>query len=450
MARMKALSFEQSGVGLPAPMVRMLDGATSTWIAGVEQRGKQMFVRSLGSPRLCEEKKEDSLGAGLQDIICGKEDTDVLNQVLSLHLSVVRMDPILAEELGRQGSHSIISRIIRFDLSEVMEPLASSLGLRFDSDIMITENDLDSVMELQELACEIASSSSGKFPLKFSPFSKDELLSRQPMLFSVKPSRHVCQQHPQEVSLPQDQLVLINQVSGRQSAQEDVGFVMWPSAVVLSKWLISNPQLIHNKRVLELGAGCGLVGLVAAGIASEQKREAIVVENTQILCPVVITDFNPKVLENLEQNICLNDLSQDAHVAKLDFYTQDGDNYCGGWIDGSGAQHAPVDVLLAADVICKPEDATAVANTIYDALKPGGMAILVSADSKHRFGVDRFESECARLCMSVTLTDVDDLFDRGFLQSFQEADGTSGIEATSGYVDDMKLTMYRVTKPSSR
>ena len=60
--------------------------------------------------------------------------------------------------------------------------------------------------------------------------------------------------------------ILINQVTDRQSAQKDVGYVMWPSAVVLSRWLVSNPTELRGKTVLELGAGCGLTGLVAAKI----------------------------------------------------------------------------------------------------------------------------------------------------------------------------------------
>jgi predicted nicotinamide N-methyase len=35
-------------------------------------------------------------------------------------------------------------------------------------------------------------------------------------------------------------------------------------AVVLSEYLAERPELVKNKRVLELGAGTGLVGMVAA------------------------------------------------------------------------------------------------------------------------------------------------------------------------------------------
>ena len=58
------------------------------------------------------------------------------------------------------------------------------------------------------------------------------------------------------------------------------GFVMWPSAVMLSRWLARNPSIVLGGRgggaaeasaaaegdILELGAGCGLVGLTAAAL----------------------------------------------------------------------------------------------------------------------------------------------------------------------------------------
>ena len=43
----------------------------------------------------------------------------------------------------------------------------------------------------------------------------------------------------------------------------------------------------------------------------------------------------------------------------------------------------PVDAILATDIICQPEDAVAELNTIYDALNPGGTALVVWATAEH-------------------------------------------------------------------
>lgn len=84
--------------------------------------------------------------------------------------------------------------------------------------------------------------------------------------------------------------VLIRQISERQHSQFDVGFQMWPSATILSRWLCRNPDKIRGRSVLEVGAGLGLCGLVAANIAAT----------------VTLTDYNPVVLRVLEANVALN------------------------------------------------------------------------------------------------------------------------------------------------
>lgn len=257
---------------------------------------------------------------------------------------------------------------------------------------------------------------------------------------------------------------------------------MWPSAVVLSSWLLANPHILYGKQIIELGAGCGLTGLVASGIIAEyeqirnqqqqqqEQRQSIIgldekketdyslhcnnkMQSTQKL--ITLTDFNPKVLTNLDRNIKLNNLSHVATTSQLDFYEQTGSNYEGGWIvnqsselqvqDCDEMQH-PVDLILAADVICKPSDSVAASKTIYDALKPGGEAIIVSANAKHRFGVDIFESECRSIGMEVKAIDIADLCDGKLLPQTEHCDDPCGVRQTSGFVDGMKLTMFQVRK----
>lgn len=194
---------------------------------------------------------------------------------------------------------------------------------------------------------------------------------------------------------------------------------MWPSAVALSRWLVSNPSVIKNRSILELGAGCGLSGLVAAGLQPSS---------------VALTDFNPKVLENLERNIALNNVN--ATAVGLDFYQQSGES-SNGWMDIDGKCHEAVHVILAADMICQPDDAVAAAKSIHDALLPDGIAIVICADTKHRFGVDCFESECEKAGLSVETSSVGDLYD-GQLVSKEE------MKLTTGFVQGMTLTLFQI------
>ncbi|XP_061482590.1 protein-lysine methyltransferase METTL21C isoform X2 [Rhineura floridana] len=76
-----------------------------------------------------------------------------------------------------------------------------------------------------------------------------------------------------------------------QESIENYGAVVWPGALALCQYLESNQQEINlkDKRVLEIGAGTGLVSIVAS-----------------ILGAYVIATDLPEVLDNLEFNLSKN------------------------------------------------------------------------------------------------------------------------------------------------
>ena len=373
-------ALENNGRGVAEYFVPVLQKAFDSWRDSCDS----------SSIVTTEEKKDDEHNALTTFHIHNSRETDKLRRILSLHATLSSFDPTLSEELGKQGSHIILSKLIRLD--------ACSWEL---------EEDQDALIELQDLA---AQSMSGA-PQKFAPYTVEDLKDRLPLSFKI------------DSVLAHEQLsevILIRQVTERQSAQEDVGFVMWPSAVALSRWLISNKQIVEDRSVLEIGAGCGLVGLLAARLQNKGST--------------TLTDFNPTVIRNLATNIALNGVK--AKAAKLDFYEQTGES--GGWLDGDHERQSQVDLILAADMICQPADAVAAANTIHDALSEEGEAIVICGDSKHRFGVDHFEAECKRVELTVQTSNVADIYDGKLL--------TENMNKTAGYVEGMSLTMFRITK----
>lgn len=198
--------------------------------------------------------------------------------------------------------------------------------------------------------------------------------------------------------------------------------VLWPSAIALSDYIIlhSSEMMIRNgSRILELGAGCGLTGLVCA--------------ISQPSCHVVVTDFNRTVLRNLERNVRLNEL-ENVQVIGLDFAHLE-TTEIGLFLDMDGNPHEPVDLILGADVICQASDAHNVATTIDRLLKHRGQAWLVSATADHRFGVDVLASACGDICgLHVEVNDI-------------ETDSVGSLlEKTSGYVPGMRLQMFQITK----
>ena len=71
------------------------------------------------------------------------------------------------------------------------------------------------------------------------------------------------------------------------------GHVAWASGIALCRWLISKRDLVKHKRVLDLGSGTGLVGLLCRKLGAAS---------------VTLTDL-PEVLKHLKHNADLNELS---------------------------------------------------------------------------------------------------------------------------------------------
>jgi len=83
----------------------------------------------------------------------------------------------------------------------------------------------------------------------------------------------------------------------REYLDKDFGLYVWPSSVLLAKFIALSPLLCKNKNVLELGAGTGLVGLTCAKLEAKS---------------VVLSDHcsHTRVLHNLRQLVELNHLDQ--------------------------------------------------------------------------------------------------------------------------------------------
>ncbi|XP_062983526.1 protein-lysine methyltransferase METTL21C [Elgaria multicarinata webbii] len=87
-----------------------------------------------------------------------------------------------------------------------------------------------------------------------------------------------------------------------QESIENFGAVVWPGALALCQYLESNQQEVNlkDKKVLEIGAGTGLVSIVASMLGAF----------------VTATDL-PEVLVNLEFNISKNTRNIDVHKPEV-------------------------------------------------------------------------------------------------------------------------------------
>ncbi|KAN0036725.1 hypothetical protein ACTFIV_002032 [Dictyostelium citrinum] len=91
-----------------------------------------------------------------------------------------------------------------------------------------------------------------------------------------------------------------------ENAYNLVGMTTWGAAYQLSDFILSNQNLFIDQKILELGSGTGLVGIILDFIKPLKK--------------VILTDYSPKVLKNLKFNMEFN------NIEIQDFINDDDDN----------------------------------------------------------------------------------------------------------------------------
>lgn len=141
---------------------------------------------------------------------------------------------------------------------------------------------------------------------------------------------------------------------------DNLGFKTWTSSVLLSKRLSSlRNHLPHSDlRVLELGAGTGLVGIAAACSWGVN---------------VILTDL-PEILSNLQRNIDNNRelivaFGGDAHALALD------------WSDDTQqpvTEEERFSVIVAADPLYSPDHPVMLVNTVHRCMRRSSEAIFIT------------------------------------------------------------------------
>ncbi|XP_050775387.1 histone-arginine methyltransferase METTL23 isoform X1 [Gopherus flavomarginatus] len=158
--------------------------------------------------------------------------------------------------------------------------------------------------------------------------------------FSVKEYRFAEEQDEQErEELKPELVVLIPEVLDSQ-----YGMYVWPCAVVLAQYLWFHRRILPGKRILEIGAGMSLPGIVAAKCGAR-----VILSDTEEL---------PQCLKNCERSCRINNLLG-VHIIGLTW----------GQISPNLLSLPQVDIILASDVFFEPEDFEDVITTVYFLMK---------------------------------------------------------------------------------
>jgi len=132
---------------------------------------------------------------------------------------------------------------------------------------------------------------------------------------------------------------------GMETGRPPYGVTLWPSAIALAHDLAARGKSLRGKRVLELGAGTGLPGIVAATFGAR----------------VVQTDYNEQALELCRQNGAANGCA-DIEYRRADWTA---------WTDT-----AQYDLLIGADVLYAERQHAGLRRIFQSNVAPAGSIIL--------------------------------------------------------------------------
>jgi SAM-dependent methyltransferase len=120
----------------------------------------------------------------------------------------------------------------------------------------------------------------------------------------------------------------------QETPKTDYFSFTWPSSLALSLWLLSNrDRLTRGSRILELGCGTGLLGLVCTALHS------------QVTC----TDYDEEALNNVKLSAQFNQLSS-IETRVLNW------NDASTWSQLFINDESPFDYILASDIFYDPQD----------------------------------------------------------------------------------------------
>lgn len=163
-----------------------------------------------------------------------------------------------------------------------------------------------------------------------------------------------------QINLPHGCYIKINQKRSRSST---TGWLVWPVAEQLCKYLIDSPALVEGKAVLELGAGTGLVGLVCCFMGARK---------------VFITDLPealPLCSENLDLNRCVMSDESAVYTRKL---TWGDDEDVWKVLSEAGS----IDLIIGSDIVYhqSEEALNSLVKTISAACNPSTVVIIAYED----------------------------------------------------------------------
>jgi len=196
---------------------------------------------------------------------------------------------------------------------------------------------------------------------------------------------------------------------GLKSIEHSTGLALWSCCQILSGYLTENPHLVEKKRVLELGSGLGLCGIIAHSLGASK---------------VLATDGDTGVLSNLKYNLRRNcpqyiaeATTTDTEATSVSSLTYGDGNVASSagkisctqliWGRDLGAfqeVHKRHSVIVATDVFYAPQSVKPLWQTVDELLEQDGMFLLSFVP--HKVSIAQVLEEADRLGFKWSCPDI--------------------------------------------
>ncbi|KIP11780.1 hypothetical protein PHLGIDRAFT_63116 [Phlebiopsis gigantea 11061_1 CR5-6] len=161
------------------------------------------------------------------------------------------------------------------------------------------------------------------------------------------------------------------------------GLKTWRASLVLSQYLIFYPELVRHKRILELGSGVGLLGIITATLQMHEP---------QAHATIRLTDVNSDVLARCSANLNLECNKSASHpavgTAALDW--TDSLSETGIAVVHTLLQEIAPDIILGADVVYDPGIIPPLVETLRLALQNGDNVALIALTERNADTMTQF------------------------------------------------------------
>ncbi|GAA5931644.1 protein-lysine N-methyltransferase [Sporobolomyces koalae] len=226
---------------------------------------------------------------------------------------------------------------------------------------------------------------------------------------------------------------------GRMISGGTTGLRTWQACIALSNHFLADPsRIVESRNIVELGAGVGLLSLVAATLRQDQRDGK-----------VISTDVDEKVLELLESNVRLNNLEDSVKTCNLDWelaskVASDGAAGLLEWEREAFGDQGRADLIIGADIVYDPSLTAHLAATISWLLRARPEATaqdkpaeaIIAGTIRNESTWELFLSECRSRQLRI---------DEVALRTLENGAGLVGAE---GWENEGQVRVVRLTRLS--